>query len=471
MNALLSAACIIASMTAPWVHAEGEEARLIPGVPEMAEIASRGRLPFRPRSEGSFRLRAPCSGTAVVLGNAMFEVLEERLEDQRAVYRLRPWQDNEIVRGLVVYDDAFVRGIRAERQRARVREWARPFRLLLYPLVGSLPEAAQERLSERYGLYAVRATLSSALSEFLACVLLAVGGAKAGGVMHSFAMVLGAPGLVMFPALALGRAFSALTLRETEGQWCIVLAAELLGPLFRRPPRKSWRPLSRERFWALLDEPDQVLPDEDGTALVRSALPHVSWTRERRALVDGVQWEVQPLPVHAAEEGPIFAYRLVPPAGGEAVVSPDSGLYARSVRRAIDPEWDDFLVGFRGLVSCLPESVQRRAVGRNGGAQVLRSSVFRTSGFVGCAGFFVLYLAVGAPGADPLAPWLGALGVLLALDSGWRAIEAQVGMYAPSVLRFVIPRDLLRPERVQFHSHRDAWREAAEQVAACGRAD
>ena len=41
-----------------WRVADGEEARLTPGAAADAEVWSRGFLPFRVRSEGSYRLRA-----------------------------------------------------------------------------------------------------------------------------------------------------------------------------------------------------------------------------------------------------------------------------------------------------------------------------------------------------------------------------------------------------------------------------
>ena len=153
--------------TARWRTGDGEEARLTPGAAAAAEVWSRGFLPLRARSEGSFRLRPAFPGTAVVLGDSTYEVLSETElpEDGLVVYRMRPWPEGEVVRDRVVYGPAFVRAAEAERERARVRERARPWRLLLYPLVGLLPEEEQERACDRLGLYAVTATLVSGLLE------------------------------------------------------------------------------------------------------------------------------------------------------------------------------------------------------------------------------------------------------------------------------------------------------------------
>ena len=95
-------------------------------------------------------------------------------EDGLVVYRLRAWPEGEVVRDRVVYGPAFVRAAEAERERARVRERARPWRFLLYPLVGLLPEEEQERLCDRLGLYAVTATLVSGLVEGLLVLLVPV---------------------------------------------------------------------------------------------------------------------------------------------------------------------------------------------------------------------------------------------------------------------------------------------------------
>lgn len=300
-------------MTASWSFGDGDEARIVPGSPLSAEITSRGRLPLRTRSEGSFRVRASCPGTAVLLGDDMFEVTGERFEEGRVVYRLRPWQDNEILRGHVVYDESFVRAVRAERERARIREKARPLRALLNPLVGSLPEGDQVRLAERYGLYAVTATVSSALLEillvFAAYVVLASRPERGVAIL----LILGAPGIAYIPLLALGRAFAAVALREASGQWAVVFALSAWRALRPPPPPEGFVPLTRDRFFRLLEEEDLVAADDAGSFVVRSVLPHVSWTRYRFALVAGVQWEVQTLPLEVTDDGPLFVYRLIPP--------------------------------------------------------------------------------------------------------------------------------------------------------------
>jgi hypothetical protein len=55
---------------------------------------------------------------------------------------------------------------------------------------------------------------------------------------------------------------------------------------------------------------------------------------------------------------------------------------------------------------------------------------------------------------------VAALALLTLVDCGARAAASRRGRYAPSLLRFLVPADLLRPERVAYHAHRDAERRA-----------
>ena len=86
-------------------------------------------------------------------------------EDHLVVYRLRAWPESEVIRDRVVYGPAFVEAAEADRERARFRDRARPWRFLLYPVVGLLPEEEQGRFCDRLGLYAVTATLVSGSSR------------------------------------------------------------------------------------------------------------------------------------------------------------------------------------------------------------------------------------------------------------------------------------------------------------------
>jgi hypothetical protein len=140
----------------------GEEAvRLSAGALSSAEIRSRGYLPLRVRTPEIPYRRAAFPGTAVVLGDRTYEVIDERAGSESVVYALREWPEGEVIRDRVEYGKHFVRAVVTERERAATRDRVRPFRAFLYPIVGLLPEAEQERWSERLGLYSVTATLVS----------------------------------------------------------------------------------------------------------------------------------------------------------------------------------------------------------------------------------------------------------------------------------------------------------------------
>jgi len=203
-----------------WRAGEREEARLTPGAAAAAEVWSQGFLPLRMRSEGAFRMRPAFPGTAVVLGGGTYEVLTETElpEDGLVVYRMRPWPEGEVIRDRVVYGPAFVRAAAAERARARVRARARPWRLLLYPLVGLLPEEMQERACDRLGLYAVTATLVSGLVESLGVILLLLLAARTTEKGSAIMLVVSLPGLILLVLPGLGRVFGRCSCARPAGR-------------------------------------------------------------------------------------------------------------------------------------------------------------------------------------------------------------------------------------------------------------
>jgi hypothetical protein len=105
----------------------------------------------------------------------------------------------------------------------------------------------------------------------------------------------------------------------------------------------------------------------------------------------------------------------------------------------------------------LPEELQARAFDHRGGPAAARRAVRWTSGAGALAALYVLSFLPGPPG-DPLGPALGVLAALLLVDGALRLRASRRGLHAPSLLRFLIPTDLLRPERVAYHAHRDAER-------------
>lgn len=451
--------------TSRWRVADGEEARLTPGAAAAAEVWSRGFLPLRVRTLESYRLRAAFPGTAVVLGSLTYEVLSETElpEHGLVVYRMRAWPDGEVVRDRVVYGPRFVRAAQAEREAASARERARPYRFLLYPLVGLLPEEDQVRLSERFGLYAVGASLWSSLIE--AGVVLAAPLVLARlGTGPAIGAVATSIGFFLLALPALGRAFAALFLRETGGSAPVVLAVQGLRALGLRRARHDATlvPLTRAAFWERLGRPDRVAPTEDGSYVYRGLLPHLSWDGTHSlASSGGDYWRVRPEPAELDRGRLLHVYRLEPMAEPDdeaaSAVPPSPTAYADEVMRGVRREWDELNHGFAWLTSLLGEELQARAFDHRGGPPAARRATLWTAALGAVGALYVLSFLPGPPG-DPIGPLLGALSLLLLAEAARRVMAVRQGRYAPSLLRFVVPSDLLRPERVAYHAHRDQER-------------
>jgi hypothetical protein len=451
-----------------WRVGDGEEARLTRGGEAAAEVWSRGFLPLRTRSEGSYALRPAFPGTAVVLGEDTYEVLSEteRPQDGLVVYHMRTWPEGEVVRDRVVYGPGFVRAAEAERQQARVRARARPWRMLLYPLVGLLPEDAQVRACDRLGLYSVTATLVSGLVEsgLVLFVLLLIRRVGEPGKAIVFVTLL--PGLVLLVLPGLGRAFGAAFLRETAGSAPVTLVADVLRALGAAGERRdrSFVPLTRSAFWERLGRPDAVEASPDGTVLFRGLLPHLTWNGSRRLSGGRDYWSVLPEPP-ALDRGRLtYSYRLVPlgdSAGtGEAAPSPPPATaYATEVLQGVQQEWDGFNQAFAWLTCMLSADVQARAFGHRGGPVAARHPTLITAGACGVLGLYLLSFLPGGPAGDPMAPLVGMVSAALVVDAAMRIAAARRGRYAPTLFRFVLPSDSLRPERDAYHSHRDAERD------------
>jgi hypothetical protein len=450
--------------------AEGEEARLTPEGPTAAQIVSQGYLPLRVRTEDPYHVRPAFPGTAVMLGESTFEVIEEIERGEAVVYRLEPWPRGEVVRSRVAYGPRLVRAAQAERERARTRRRLRPFRGLLYPIVGLLPEDQQERLSDRLGLYSVTASLVSGLCEALAGPGALWLASRTSDPGRRAQLLLSTPILMALVLPGLVRAFNAAAFRETGGSWPVILAFEIaraLGQTFEHHD-STLVPLTREAFWQRLALPDRVEREADGSLLYTSTLPHLTWRGTRRLPASGHHWLATIVPPALHRGRLLYAYRLARlgealPAGAPEPAGPSPTAYADEVLAEIQREWDDLRVGFGWLVSLLPETLQRRAGERWGGPPALkRWTTITAFGSIVLALYLLSFLPGGPPG-DPLAPFVALACLLLLGDGAHRLLRSSRGHYAPSVLRFVLPGDSLRPERLAFHAHRDAEREALKE--------
>jgi hypothetical protein len=459
---------------------DGEEARLTPGAAADAEVWSRGVLPLRVRSEGSYRLRPAFPGTAVALGDRDYEVLTEtELPEQGlVVYRLRAWPGGEVVRDRVVYGRELVGAARRERERARVRERARPWRVLLHPLVGLLPEDEQVRACDRLGLDAVTATLASGLVEsagVIGLLLLLVRSLEGGGAILA---VVSLPGLILLVLPGLGRAFGAAFLREVGGSAPVVLALDALRALGagRRRRETGFAPLTRTEFWERLRQPDAVSTEEGGVLRFRGWLPHLTWERGRRVSAGRDFWQVEAETPRFEGGHLAYGYRLHllrdPSLEGEPpAVAPPANAYAEEVLAGVRREWDDWNASFAWYTSLLGADVQARAFDHRGGPRAARRATLASASAAGLLGLYLASFLPGGPAGDPLAPVVAVVAAALVADGVARVRAAHRGRYAPSVLRLVLPSDPLRPERIAYHAHRDAERGALEEGVTARRTE
>jgi hypothetical protein len=435
----------------------GEEAAVTDGPPARGEVRSRGYLPLRVRTEGVPYRRPAFCGTALVLGDSTYEVVRETASEEGVVYALRPWPEGEVIRDLVVYGPRLVRAAQADRERAATQVRLRPYRFVLYPLVGFLPENEQGRLAHKLGLYTVTATMASGLVE-LALPLIAVWQITRGadeGLRLVTAIV--SPALSLIAVGGFSRAFAAWAFRETSGSYLVEMAFAAVKGLRHAAAKRDATlvPLTRDAFWARLEIPDTIEPQADGVLVFRGLLPHLTWRTGHRVRAHDDYWLVEALPPALERGRLVYAYRLAleassPTAPREA---PAADAYAAEVKAGIRREWDDLLGSFSWLASLLSSPVQGRAFGDFGGPAAARRSTWTTALAGLVFGGYVLLQPHEA--GDPVGPWLRATAFLLLIDGVVRIVRAERGHYAPSVFRFALPSDSLRPERLAYHAHRD----------------
>jgi hypothetical protein len=262
-------------------------------------------------------LRAAFPGSAVVLGEETYEVVSETETNEGVVYGLRAWPEGEVARARMVYGPRLVHAARAERDRAAAQARARPYRLLLYPLVGLLPEEAQERWADRLGLYAVKATLVSGAAEVVVLLAVIWAIARAADEGLRLVLVLGSPVFLFLALTGFGRAFSAAAFRETRGEY-LIEAVYAGWETLRREARAhdpTLVPMTREAFWARLEEPDRVTREKDGALLFQGLLPHLSWHAGHHVRAGEDFWLVERLPPALVRGRLVFGYRLTTPPG------------------------------------------------------------------------------------------------------------------------------------------------------------
>jgi hypothetical protein len=438
---------------------EGEEARLTPEGPTAAVIESLGSLPLRPRSEAlGVHHRPEFPGSCVALGDARYEVVEEQPLELGFRYLLEPWQDENVQRDAVAYGPRLVRAAQHERRRALERERASRYSAVLYPFVGLLPEERQLLACDRLGLDAQIATLAGAGLEIGGALMLALSSPGKGPAPLAAALPLA--GLVVAPAIF--RVLGAVLFRQAAGNpflTALLAATDTLRESARRSDA-SVLPLTREAFWTRLMRPDKREPQRDGSLIVTSLLPHLSWESGAMLRVGGDHWRVMPLPAVVQQGRLVHSYQLWPLREAEMLQDlpdtdpPDPRHYQSDVLEQVSRDWDDVFGVAPWLPPLLPRAAQERAYrGRGGAAASLRWAVLTASATLAVAVWFLL----GRGAVNVLT------GLVCASEGSYRLWRAIGGGYAPSLIGHAIS-DYMRPERVAYQAHLEAERRTLQRL-------
>jgi hypothetical protein len=259
---------------------------------------------FRPRIEAEGR-RPGHPGTAVQIGEELFEVVSAEREGAEWVYRLEPWPGQEIIRVCVEWGEAeksrFIAGVRDDRIRERKRLLAWSAQALL----GFLPAKHQVRLYETLGLDTSRATLWSAVMELAVAApfaLLFAVSAIAGGAGGLGGQIPTWIGLLAVVATAEG-VFRLIAVISTGNP----MGSLLLVVLGLRLKSEDPKYVPADRISAI-----------DGVLDVVSPVPKVWWER-----AGGVTYEGEPYILTGSEqEKTDFAYHFRKGGEGFPVLDP-----------------------------------------------------------------------------------------------------------------------------------------------------
>jgi len=449
---------------ATWTIAPGEEARIDtvgPDGPLTAHISSEGFLPFRVRTQALGHHVPSMPGSAVLLGEHAFEVVEEILGDDHVLYRLEAWPDEEIFRSRIVYDRELVDSVLHHRRSLEAREKVRPYAWMLHPFVGIFPEEEQTRRADRLGLDPVVTTVAAAATEIvLALVILWLvadrSEATASVFLPILALVLGV--IIVFPAGM--RIVAAILFAEVSGSSIVELACGLQGSLDdnREAVVPAQVPLSRSGFWARLRLPDRHTRLDDGSILAEGQLPHLSWIDLRRVGVGDDWWSVTPEAPRLERGRLVYAYRLSPiidPTLGVELEAPTADAYVREVRGQLERHWDEMLaMGGGMIVSLLPAEVQSQATQHREGLSSLRRASFKSA---------LATIGIGIFVAVDATPLVVAVGGLLILDGAWRCLRLQRRRPVGSLL-FGWLSPWISPDRDAYHAHRAFERRALNEI-------
>ena len=260
---------------------------------------------FRPRIDAGMR-RPGHPGTAVRIGEDLFEIVAAEKSGGEWIYRLEPWTGLDTIRVYVVWDEAaereFAAGLRDERirQRRGLLVW------MGQAFLGFLPAKNQERLQQAMGLDPPRATFWSAALEIVVAspfALLFILNLVTGGIGRLGVSVPTWAGVLALPVMAEGvfRLAAVISTGEPIGSMALVL----LG----------LRSKSEDPRFVPADE---ILVIE-GALNIISPVPKIWWER-----AGGVTFEGEPyILAGSGREKTKFVYRFRKGGEGFPVLDPE----------------------------------------------------------------------------------------------------------------------------------------------------
>jgi hypothetical protein len=260
---------------------------------------------FRPRLDAEGR-RPGHPGTAVQIGEDLFEVVSAEKSGGAWVYLLEPWTGQETIRVCVEWGEEAEREFTAGLREDRIRERKRMLAWGVQVLLGFLPANYQERLYQTIGLDPARATFWSAALEIAVAspfAVLFVISAVAGGAGGLGGYVPTWVGVSAVAATAEG-AFRLIAVISTGSPIGSLLFA-LLGLRLKSEGRK----------YVPADEISAI----DGMLNVVSPVPKVWWERAGGVTYRGESYIL----AGSGRERTNFSYRFRKGGEGFPVLDPE----------------------------------------------------------------------------------------------------------------------------------------------------
>ena len=261
---------------------------------------------FRSRLEEGMR-RPGHPGTAVRIGENLFEIVAAEKSGEEWIYRLEPWTSQDTIRVCVDWGEGSEREFIAGLREDRIREQKNLLTWGAQAFLGFLPAKNQERLHQARGLDPARATLYSAVLETVVAspfavlfIINSIAGGGMGGLERSIPIWAGMIALAVM-AEGIFRLAAVITTGDPIG--CLLLA--LLG------------------FRSKSEGPRYVPSDEilaiEGALNVVSPVPKVWWEKAGGVTYGGESYIL----AGSSRDRTKFAYRFRKGGEGFPILDPE----------------------------------------------------------------------------------------------------------------------------------------------------